>query len=90
MLELINKIRENPTYYADVVEDSIRNIIEVQEEDEDETKPKIIYKKKVKVALTRGEPAFRESAEQLRNMESLPPLNLRMIFVYLCLIMKKI
>ena len=40
----------------------------------DETKPKIIYKKKVKVALTRGEPAFREAVEILRNMEPLPPL----------------
>ncbi len=75
MLELINKIRENPSYYADVVEESIKNIVEVQ--DEDETKPKIIYKKKVKVALTRGEPSFRETAEQLRNMESLPPLEFK-------------
>ena len=49
MLELINRIRENPSYYADVVEDSIKNIIEVQEEDEDQIKPKIIYKKKVKI-----------------------------------------
>ena len=32
MLELINKIRENPSYYADVIEDSIQNIIEVQNE----------------------------------------------------------
>lgn len=77
MLELINRIRENPSYYADVVEDSIKNIIEVQEEDDDETKPKIIYKKKVKVALIKGEPAFRETAEHLRNMESLPPLEFK-------------
>ena len=77
MLELINRIRENPSYYADVVEDSIKNIIEVQEEDEDQIKPKIIYKKKVKVALTKGEPAFRETAEKLRNMESLPPLEFK-------------
>ena len=77
MLELINKIRENPSYYADVVEDSIKNIIEVQEEEDDEMKPKVIYKKKVKVALTKGEPAFRETAEQLRNMESLPPLEFK-------------
>ena len=75
MLELINKIRENPSFYADVIEDSIQNIIENQ--DDDETKPKIIYKKKVKVALCRGEPAFREAAEKLRNMESLPPLEFK-------------
>ena len=75
MLELINKIREDPASYADIIEDSIQNIIENQ--DDDEGKPKIIYKKKVKVALTRGEPAFREAAEILRNMESLPPLEFK-------------
>ena len=76
MLELINKIREDPVNYAEIIEDSIKNIIEVQNE-EDENKPKIIYKHKVKVALTRGEPAFREAADILRNMSSLPPLELK-------------
>ena len=76
MLELINKIREDPVSYADVIEDSILNILENQDE-EDENKPKIIYKKKVKVALTRGEPAFREAAENLRNLTSLPPLEFK-------------
>ena len=75
MLELINKIREDPASYADVIEDSIQNIIVNQ--DDDEGKPKIIYKKKVKVALTRGEPAFKEAADILRNMESLPPLEFK-------------
>ena len=76
MLELINKIREDPVNYAEIIEDSIKNIIEVQNE-EDENKPRIIYKNKVKVALTRGEPAFREAADILRNMSSLPPLELK-------------
>ena len=76
MLELINKIREDPVNYAEIIEDSIRNIIEVQNE-EDENKPRIIYKNKVKVALTRGEPAFKEAADILRNMSSLPPLELK-------------
>jgi hypothetical protein len=75
MLEIINKIREDPASYADVIEDSIKNIIEEQDKN-DENKTKLIYKKKVKVALTRGEPAFREAAEKLRNMEPLPPLEL--------------
>ena len=75
MLELINKIREDPVSYADIIEESIQNIIENQ--DDEETKPKIIYKKKVKVALTRGEPAFREAAEKLRNMEPLRPLEFK-------------
>ena len=34
----------------------------------------MIFKKKVKVALNRGEVAFHEAAEILRNMEPLPPL----------------
>ena len=75
MLELINKIRENPNEYADVIEDSIQNIMENQ--NDDENKPKIIYKKKVKVALSRGEPAFKEAAQILRNMEPLPPLEFK-------------
>jgi hypothetical protein len=76
MLSLINKIREDPVSYADVIEESIQNIIEDQDK-EDETKTRIIYKKKVKVALNRGEPAFREAAEELRNMDSMPPLEMK-------------
>ena len=76
MLSLINKIREDPVSFADVIEESISNIIEEQDKI-DETKTRIIYKKKVKVALNRGEPAFHEAAEELRNMNSLPPLQLK-------------
>lgn len=75
MLEIINTIREDPASYADYIEDSIKNIIEETDKN-DETKTKLIYKKKVKVALTRGEMAFREAAEKLRNMEPVPPLEL--------------
>ena len=76
MLELINKIREDPVSYADIIDNSIQNIIEDQDKN-DESKIKKIYKNKVKVALNRGEPAFEEAAEELRNMESLPPLELK-------------
>jgi hypothetical protein len=75
MLDIINRIREDPASYADYIEDSIKNIVE-ETDKEDETKTKLIYKKKVKVALTRGEIAFREAAEKLRNMEPVPPLEL--------------
>jgi hypothetical protein len=34
MLELINKIREDPISYSEVIEDSIKNIIEVQNEED--------------------------------------------------------
>ena len=76
MLLLINKIREDPVSYADIIEDSIQNIIEEQDKD-DETKTRIIYKRKVKVALNRGELAFKEAAEELRNMNSMTPLELK-------------
>ena len=75
MLEIINKIRDDPPSYADFIENSIKYIIQ-ENDKEDETKMKLIFKKKVKVALTRGEEAFKEAAEKLRNMESLPPLEL--------------
>ena len=74
-IELINKIRANPSSYADVVLDGINNIIINQ--DFDETKPKIIYKQKVKVALSKGEPAFREAAEILKEMQPLPALEFK-------------
>ena len=76
MLELINKIREDPVSYADVIEDSIQYIYENPERDVN-SKKRIIFKKKVKVALNRGEVAFQEAIEELKNMESLPPLELK-------------
>ena len=72
MLEIINNIRKDPASYSDIIEDSIKYIVK-EVDKKDETKTRIIFKKKVKVALTKGEPAFREAAEKLRNMEPLPP-----------------
>ena len=43
MVELINKIRENPTAYADVIEDSIKYIIE-----EPDKKDETCFKKRKK------------------------------------------
>ena len=76
MLDLINQIRANPSSYADIIEESIQNITEEQDR-KDESKIRIIYKKKVKVALNRGEIAFKDAAEELRSMEPLPPLMLK-------------
>ena len=73
VVELINNIRQDPPIYADIIEDSIKNIVENNNKS-DSSKTKIIYKQKIKVALTRGELAFHEAAEELRTMESLPPL----------------
>ena len=73
MVELINNIRGNPVGFADIIEESIQNI-QVEEDKNNPTNVKLIYKKKVKVALNRGEDAFREAAEFLRSLTPLPPL----------------
>ena len=75
MLELINKIRSNPSAYSNIILNSINNII-INPNSED-PKHKIIYKNKVKVALSKGEEVFHEAAELLKNMDSLPPLILK-------------
>ena len=72
MLELINQIRSDPKNYANEIEKSIKNIVEIK--NNDLNKPKYIYKKKIKIALVKGEPAFKEAAEKLRNINPLPPL----------------
>ena len=73
IIEIINIIRQDPVAYADIVLNSMKNIVEDNNKN-DPTKNKIIYKKKVKVALTKGKQAFLEAAEHLRNTEPLPPL----------------
>ena len=73
IIELINNIREDPVGYADIIEDSIKNIYE-EENKKDPENRRLIYKKKVKVALNKGEPAFREAAEYLKTLNPLPPL----------------
>jgi hypothetical protein len=73
MVELINSIRGDPVGYADVIEESIQNI-QVEEDKNNPSNMKLIYKKKVKVALNRGEDAFREAAQFLRSLTPLPPL----------------
>ena len=75
MLELINKIRSNPSAYSNIILNSINNII-INPNSED-PKHKILYKNKVKVALSKGEEVFHEAAELLKNMDSLPPLILK-------------
>ena len=76
MLNLINYIRANPVAFADTIEDSIQNITEEVDKNDD-SKIRIIYKKKVKVALNNGEIAFKNAAEELRKMSPLPPLVLK-------------
>ena len=73
LIEIINTIRQDPPAYANIVIDSMKNIVEDNNKD-DLTKNKIIYKKKVKVALTTGKQAFLQAAQELKNTEPLPPL----------------
>ena len=73
IVELINNIREDPVGYADIIEDSIKYIVE-EEDKNDPLNTRLIFKKKVKVALNRGESAFREAADYLRTLNPLPPL----------------
>ena len=75
MLELINKIRSDPSAYSNIILNSINNII--MNPNSEDPKHKIIYKNKVKVALSKGEEVFHEAAELLKNMDSLPPLILK-------------
>jgi len=67
VISLINNIRTDPISYANVIEESIKNIRRTKNN-------KIIYYDKIKIALFRGEEAFLEAAEKLRNIQSLPAL----------------
>ena len=73
IIELINNIREDPVGYADIIEDSMKYIVE-EEDKNDPSSIRLIFKKKVKVALTKGIPAFQEAADYLRSLTPLPPL----------------
>ena len=67
IVELINNIREDPVGYADIIEQSIQNIV-LEEDKDDPTIKRLIYKKKI------GEKAFQEAIEYLRTLSPLPPL----------------
>lgn len=66
-IALINEIRANPSLYSKIVEKSIKNIKITKNN-------QIIYCNIVKVALHRGEEAFREAINKLKNTGSMPPL----------------
>ena len=64
---LINKIRSNPLLYTKCIEDSIKNIKRTK-------KNKIIFSEGVNVALCRGEEAFHDAINQLKQIEPMDPL----------------
>ena len=73
IFDIINEIRDNPPKYAIDVEDAMENIIETGELE----KKKIIFKKQIKVGLNRGEPAFRDAAKILREIDHLYPFTFK-------------
>ena len=68
VFNLINKVRQNPNEFAKDVENAISKLVNID--------GKMVYKDKVKVAVKLGEPAFKEAAEKLRNMQPLKPFEL--------------
>ena len=67
VISLINKIRSDPVAYSNIVEESIKNIKTTKNN-------QIIYYNIVKVALYRGEQAFRDAINELKNTEPMLPL----------------
>ena len=75
VFELINKIRLNPPGYSKIILENIKNIIyethliQNEETGEEEDTRICIFKKKVKVALNKGESSFQEAAKKLENTQ---------------------
>ena len=64
LLEQINRIRIDPQSFIGVIEDAKVNIAK-------DRFGRIIYKGKMKIALAKGESAFNEAIEYLKNIESM-------------------
>ena len=64
LLEQINKIRVDPQSFIGVIEDAKANI-------EKHRYGGFVYKDKIKIALSEGEPAFDEAIEFLKNTETM-------------------
>ena len=79
VFQIINKIREDPKSYISEIENNIKYIkeetkITKNSKGEEKEKKKIIFKKRIKVALTKGEAAFRETINILQKMNPVKPL----------------
>ena len=65
-LDLINKIRRDPPSYAPTILENMKYIVNENN--------KLIFKKKVKVLLNKGEEAFKSAAETLKQMKPMEDL----------------
>jgi len=80
VFELINQIRLNPSEYSQTILDNINYVITEthsiinKETGIEEKKQSIIFKKKVKVNLYKGEESFREAAEILKKTSPMEKL----------------
>ena len=68
VLELINKIRNNPQSFVNDIETAMTNI--------QKYKNRLIYNGKIKVTLNKGEKMFKEAIESLHKAKSMNPLTL--------------
>ena len=82
LLKIINIIRTQPQLYAEKVDYAVRyikienQIINDKITGEKKNIEKPIFKKKVKVALNKGESTFYETSKRLREMIPIPPLEM--------------
>ena len=82
LLTIFNLIRTNPKIYAEKVEYAIKYIKTEIQTIKDETTgekkniEKPFFKKKLKDALNKGEIIFHEAAKRLKEMKSIPPLQM--------------
>ena len=69
VLDLINKIRRDPPSYANTILENIQYITNENN--------KLIFKKKVKVLLNKGEEAFKNAAEDLKKIGPMNDLTMK-------------
>jgi len=77
VFDILNQVRENPSSYVPVIKDNFQYIFEETKtnsiDNENKNAKKIIFKKKLKVALFRGLPAFNETIDILQNSQPIQP-----------------
>jgi len=77
VFDILNQVRENPASYIPVIKDNFQYIFEETKsgsiDNENNNTKKIIFKKKLKVALFRGLPAFNETINMLQDSQPIDP-----------------